>query len=337
VKPRLGFLGVGWIGRHRLQATVEHGMAELVAIADPSPARRAAALEVVPDAIAYEGLGRLLEMPLDGIVIATPSAMHAEQALAALARGFAVFCQKPLGRTAAETAHVVESARAADRLVGVDLSYRHTRAAQAVRKVIERGDLGRIYALDLVFHNAYGPDGEWCYDRARSGGGCVIDLGVHLVDLALWLLGFPPVRAVESLLFAGGIRLPPRAPDVEDFAHVQLELEGGTGIRIACSWHLAAGRDAVIEATVHGTAGGVALRNVGGSFYDFVAEQYRGAHSERLADPPDAWGGRAITSWVEALRATPRFDRAAERYVDVARVLDAVYTGELATTARNAR
>lgn len=333
-RPRLGFLGVGWIGRHRLQAAVEHGQAEIVALADPSSERRAQALQVVPDAIAYDSISRLLEMRLDGIVIATPSALHAEQAVAALSRGCAVFCQKPLGRNAAETAHVVETARACDRLLGVDLSYRYTAAAQAMRTLVERGELGRIHALDLVFHNAYGPDGEWFYDRARSGGGCVIDLGVHLVDLALWLLGFPAVRSVDGLLFAGGNRLPPRAVEVEDFAHVQIELESGVSIRVACSWRLAAGRDAVIEATVYGTGGGVGLRNIAGSFYDFAAEHYRGTQTERLVAPPDAWGGRALASWIETLRDTPRFDPEADRFVDVARVLDAIYTGELAGTAR---
>ena len=50
-----------------------------------------------------------------------------------------------------------------------------------------------MYAVELAFHNAYGPDKEWFYDRRVSGGGCVVDLGVHLIDLALWTLGFPDV------------------------------------------------------------------------------------------------------------------------------------------------
>jgi predicted dehydrogenase len=98
-------------------------------------------------------------------VIATPSALHAEQAIAALDRGLAVFCQKPLGRDASETRAVVEAARRADRLLGVDLSYRYTRAAAALRDEVRSGALGEVYAVDLVFHNAYGPDKPWFYDR----------------------------------------------------------------------------------------------------------------------------------------------------------------------------
>ena len=131
------------------------------------------------------GLDELLDADLDGLVIATPSALHADQAIAALNRGLAVFCQKPLARTADEARRVVETARATDRLLHVDLSYRHLAASNALRRLVRGGDLGHIYAIEAVFHNAYGPSTAWARDRHRSGGGCLIDLGVHLVDLAL--------------------------------------------------------------------------------------------------------------------------------------------------------
>ena len=73
------------------------------AIADPSPERREATLARVPGAIECEHLGQLLELPLDGIVIATPSALPAEPCIAALSRGLAVFCQRPLARPGRES------------------------------------------------------------------------------------------------------------------------------------------------------------------------------------------------------------------------------------------
>ena len=132
-RVRLGFLGVGWIGRHRMAAIERDGRAEIVGIADPSSERRDAALALAPGATACEHLGQLLELPLDGIVIATPSALHAEHALTALDRGLAVFCQKPLARDAAEAGRVVAAARQTNSLLGVDLSYRHTAAIQRLR------------------------------------------------------------------------------------------------------------------------------------------------------------------------------------------------------------
>jgi predicted dehydrogenase len=238
-----------------------------------------------------------------------------------------VFCQKPLGRSAAETRSVVAAARGANCLLGVDLSYRHTAAIREIRDVLRSGSLGRVFAVDLVFHNAYGPDAAWFYDRALAGGGCVIDLGIHLVDLALWLLEFPAVEAVESRLFASGEVLANGDPRVEDYAAVQLRLAGGITVQLACSWRLSAGCDAVIRAAFYGTGGGAAMTNVDGSFYDFVAERYRGTGRERLASPPDAWGGRAAIDWVEQLAGDTGFADEAERLIDVADVLDRIYGG----------
>ncbi len=325
-KPRLGFLGVGWIGRNRMEAIARDGAAEIAAIADAQPEARDAACAIAPGAVALSDLDALLDSGIDGLVIATPSALHAQQAEAALGRGVAVFCQKPLARTAAETRGVIAAARRADRLLDVDLSYRRTSGMQRIRELVAGGGIGEVYAVDLVFHNAYGPDKPWFRDPVLSGGGCVIDLGIHLVDLALWTLDFPQVEAVASRLHAGGRRLAlPTSSVVEDHAVAQIDLAGGCVVRLACSWNLPAGRDAVIEASFHGTRGGAAFRNVGGSFYDFTAERFEGTRAEPLASPPDDWGGRAAVHWARALANGGRYDPSIERLAEVAAVLDAIY------------
>lgn len=323
-KPRIGFLGVGWIGRHRMQAMLATGAVEAIAIAEPDDGAAAEALAMAPGAVRAEGLEGILAAGVDGVVIATPSALHAEQTITALNAGVAVFCQKPLGRTAAEVGAAVAAARAADRLLSVDLSYRYTAGMAAIRPLLAEGALGRVFAADLTFHNAYGPDKPWFYDVAQAGGGCVMDLGVHLVDLALWALGWPEVEAVESRLLAGGAPL--ASPDrTEDFAVATITLASGAVVRLACSWRLAAGQDAVIAADFYGTEGGAALRNVGGSFYDFTAERFRGTAREVLASPPDDWGTRAAADWAVRLAAGERFSAEAERLVTVAQVLDRIY------------
>src|SRR5690606_11702066 len=96
------------------------------------------------------------------------------------------------------------TARESGRLLGVDLSYRFTDAARQVKRVVRSGDLGDIHAVNLVFHNAYSPSKAWASDARLAGGGCAIDLGIHLVDLALWTLSFPAVQTVTSRLFCNG-------------------------------------------------------------------------------------------------------------------------------------
>jgi len=161
-----------------------------------------------------------------------------------------------------------------------------------------------------------------------------MDLGIHLVDLALWLLGFPEVACVHGRLMAGGKPLRDPGQQVEDFAAAQLELATGAVVQLRCSWRLPAGRDAIIEASFYGAHGGLALRNVNGSFYDFVAERYTGTRSTALAEPPDAWGGRAAVAWARALAAGARFDPAAEEIVTVAEILERIYAAAAAAPER---
>lgn len=324
-RPRIAFLGLGWIGRHRMQAMAEADGIDIVALADPDPQAVAAAAELAPSAARGSTLDDVLEARPDGVVIATPSALHAGQSVAALQAGAAVFCQKPLGRDAAETSAVVEAAQVADRLLMTDLSYRHATAFVAMRDLIRSGELGRVHAVDLTFHNAYGPDKPWFRDRALSGGGCLIDLGIHLVDMALWSLDPGALRCVAAHARVCGRPLDDPRHQVEDFVQATLEAQDGTVFRIACSWNLPAGREAVIEMQVHGTQGGGRVANVDGSFYDFAAWRHHGTLRDQIATPPDAWGGRAGVDWAARLRQGRGFDPEAGRLVTLAQVLDDIY------------
>jgi len=296
--PRLGFVGVGWIGRNRMEAIERAGVGEVAAICDPA----------LDGSLEFE---ELLERDLDGIVIATPSALHAEQALAALDAGLAVFCQKPLARTAGEAERVIAAARTSDLLLGVDLSYRYVEAFRRADELVRSGDLGEIVAVDLVFHNAYGPDKAWFRDPELAGGGCVIDLGIHLVDLALHALGRDSFDDVQARL---------TGEPVEHHAVALLD-----EVRLACSWNLHAGRDAVVETSFYGTEGGVSVVNVDGSFYDFRAERFEGTRRETLAEPPDDWMGRAAVAWASELGRGPGFDPGAEHLVALHRTIDRIY------------
>jgi predicted dehydrogenase len=320
---RLGFVGLGWIGCNRMEAMLATGKAEAIAIFDPDANCAAEAARIAPAARSVDSFAELLDQRPDGVVIATPSALHANQCIQALAAGASVFCQKPLGRSAVEVEAVLAAARCADRLLGVDLSYRYTAAMQAIREQVRSGALGRIFAADLVFHNAYGPGSSWFWDPQLSGGGCLIDLGIHLVDVALWLLDFPAVEQASGRQFRDG-RVP-RADEVEDYALGQFELVDGTNVRIACSWNLSAGSDAIIRATFHGTEGSAEMRNEKGSFFDFTAELFKGRERHALAAPPDDWGGRAAIDWVEKLGAGERFAGSTTGLLESASLLDRLY------------
>ena len=327
-KPSIAFAGVGWIGRHRMEAAANSGLADIVRISDPSHECLAEAQKISPACKASQSFDDLLTDPeIEGIVIATPSALHKDQAVAAFERGKAVFCQKPLGRNATEVQAVVNAAAFADKLLGADFSYRETAAFQAILPILHSGELGDVFAVDLKFHNAYGPDKPWFYNLEESGGGCLLDLGIHLIDLMLVALRFPNVERVNSRLFAKG-KLMKELKEVEDFASVRMDLDTGAIANLDCSWNLQAGREAAIEATFYGTKGGVSMRNVNGSFYDFEALRFWGTKTEVLTSPPDEWGGRALVKWIEQLSFNAQYDAKAEEYICSAQLLDRIYGKE---------
>jgi predicted dehydrogenase len=308
-----------------MEAVAKSGLAELAAIADASRDMAARAGAIAPKAAVKLSLAELLELNLDGVVIATPSACHAEQTIAALESGLAVFCQKPLARTGDETRSVVGAARRSDRLLGVDLSYRQITGVRQIRELIRTGDLGQVYAVEMSFHNAYGPDKAWFYDAKLSGGGCVIDLGTHLIDLVLWMLDFPEVLNLTSRLFARGQPWGSDSGSVEDYAVARLDLEGGAVVQLGCSWNLPAGREAIIQGTFYGTRGGASFQNVNGSFYEFSAERLRGTTRETLSAGLEDWGGRAVVAWAGKLASGRGYDREIEDVIRVADVVDGIY------------
>jgi predicted dehydrogenase len=319
-----------------MESIATSGVAEIACICDSSPACVAGVVETHPNIAIAKTFDELLQADLDGVVVATPSALHAEQSIRALERGLAVFCQKPLGRNISEVVSIIRAAQKVDRLLGIDLSYRFTDGMRQVQRAIASGSIGEVYACDLTFHNAYGPDKSWFYDSKLSGGGCVMDLGVHLVDIALWSLGFPSVNKVTSKLFASGKPLDQRSTQVEDYGIATMEVSSGVLVRLACSWKLPVGCDAIISAAFYGSKGGLAFHNVNGSFYDFVAERFDGTSRTTLSSPPDEWGGRAAVAWAAQLQENSAFDCEVGHAIEVAAVLDAIYGRESPAIAKAA-
>jgi predicted dehydrogenase len=324
-RPRLVFVGTGWIGFNRMKALVEQDLCIPLAIYDKVRENSGKALALAPKALISSSFEELLEIKPDGMVIATPSALHAGQSIKALEQGIAVFCQKPLARNSAESREVIGTARKNNQLLGVDLSYRHTEGMQQIRQLTRGNRLGKIFAVDLVFHNAYGPDKEWFYDPVLSGGGCLIDLGIHLVDLALWILDFPDIRRVSSSLLSRGNKIQDPGKVTEDYVAAQLETDRDTVIRLTCSWNLPAGKEAEIRAAFYGSEGAAVFSNVLGSFYDFETTFNQGTTGKKISMPPDDWGGRALIAWTKKLQKDPGFDDEILEYEYIAELIDRIY------------
>lgn len=325
VKPHVAFVGMGWIGRARMESLLNFDLIQCEGIYDPY-LENIEEDDFLCNYHQYDDFYDLInDETIDAIVIATPNALHAEQAKRALEAGKAVFCQKPLGRTAPEVHSLINVAATNDKLLGVDYSYRFTEGIQKINNLVKDEKLGKIFAVESAFHNAYGPDKAWFYDMKRSGGGCLLDLGCHLVDLSLYLLDFPEIDVLKTSRYHKGNLLNRQSDQVEDYCNASLRSDIGVDINIACSWNLCAGKEADIYFNIYGTEGAAIMRNVDGSFFDFETIFCQGTDHEIISSPPEDWGGKAILDWAKKLKKDTSFDPTAWQYLSSAEIIDGVY------------
>jgi predicted dehydrogenase len=204
----------------------------------------------------------LLDAPsIDAVVISTPNALHVPQTQAALRAGKHVLVQKPLATSAADARAAVDLAAACGKVLFVDYSYRLLDSVAALRSALPA--IGSLEAVSAAFHNVHGPGQgrEWFTDPKVSGGGALVDLGVHLLDLLLWV-----IRPHEARVAGSVLDCPPGAL-VEHRARMDVRLDQ-VPVTLAVSWH--ARRPLTeISVTIDGAAGRLRLNNVDGSFLHF--------------------------------------------------------------------
>lgn len=298
---RLGVLGCGWIAANRLRQIAADACAEVVLLADPDRNAIERVRRWAPRAQVVDAIDAFRPERVDAVMISTPSALHAEQALAMLERKLPVFVQKPIGLCAEEVHRVLDAAARADVPLATDLCYRYLDSSRALRAELEADRIGPLFLVEGCFHNAYRPGAGWAYDAQLAGGGALVDLGIHLLDLTQWLCGAP--LALDDVY----LRQRPDAVSadaVERFALVDLTTAGGAPVRLTVSWDAATGLDAEIRLRLYGESGTLELVNRNGSFYDFDARFCEGTNARCLAaDDGDAWQAGPLTDWLRRVAA----------------------------------
>ncbi len=278
---RTGVIGVGW-GRMHVEAYQASPDTVPVAICDANPTRLAERQHQYGITRGYSDYRELLEQPdIDAVSIALPNDLHVPVAIAALQAGKHVLCEKPLAITGDAAAQIVAAAREYRRKLMVCFNYRYRPDAQWLKRLLDAGHFGQLYAVKTGWlRNSGIPNlGSWFTCKAQSGGGPLIDLGVHMLDLALWLLGYPVVQTVSAVSFAefgphgrkiylrrsqvADPHTQPNAPrtfDVEDMLMALIRFADGRALQLEVNWasHTSAGRDDYFL-TLYGTAAGADL------------------------------------------------------------------------------
>lgn len=338
-KLRFGVLGAGQISRSACEEINRHTSARVVAASDPSAERLAGlATALGGDLRTFPDNQALLQDPdIDAVFIATPNAFHAPLASSALQAGKHVLVEKPFATNAIEARAVVEQAAQSGKLLSVGMNQRFREDSQGVRALVESGKLGHVYhAKAFWFRRAGIPKlGTWFGSKALAGGGALYDIGVHLLDLALFAMGrFNPVSVSGQTYSHFGARgigegnwgMSERAHpefDVDDGATALLRFEGGATLSLDVSWAIHQKEHDRMNVVLHGTEAGAGCYP--GELYRFGQEP--GVYE---ASPLEATALRyphtnRFHNFINAVLGTEDLCVSPEQALAVQRILDAIY------------
>lgn len=332
-RVRFAVIGLG-MGRSHVEKLRQAPHADVVAICDTDTAR----LDCVGNDYGvgwrttnYEDL--LGSAAVDAVVVALPNAMHAPVAAAALHAGKHVLCEKPMARSAPEAETILAAARQSGRKLMIHFNYRFTPTAMALYRYVQAGDLGELYHARSWWHRTRGIPGlgSWFTRKELAGGGPLVDLGVHRLDLALWYLGYPRAVSVTGATYSAlGTDIAMRqgkAYEVEDMASAFVRFENGASLVLEASWAANGEHREEMLTQVYGTKGGMIHRNVNAG-YEFEARVFREEHGSYVAATPQILPADLESAQEHFARcilqdATPI--ASGEHGLEVMRVLDAVY------------
>lgn len=192
-----GIVGYGWVARDYMAPGIRAAGHRLVAVADPGEASRAAA--EAEGATAYADLAGLIADPaVEAVYVATPNHLHRGAVEALCAAGKAVLCEKPMAASLADAEAMAAAVRRCGAFYGTAFDQRHHPGHRAMRDLVREGRLGTVTAIRIVYAcwldrtwTSFEGQDNWRIDPAQAGGGALMDLAPHGIDLVDFLLGEP--------------------------------------------------------------------------------------------------------------------------------------------------
>ncbi|MBD2843673.1 Gfo/Idh/MocA family oxidoreductase [Paenibacillus sp. IB182496] len=257
-KVKIGVIGAGSISGAHLSAYAKNPNVELVAVCDRNEARaRQAAEQYGIPSVYTDHQSLLANADIEAVSVCTWNDSHAEISIAALEAGKNVLCEKPLCRTVEDALKVEEAVKRTGKLLQVGFVRRFATNTEVLHRFIAAGELGDIYYAKASCLRRLGNPGGWFSDLSRSGGGPLIDLGVHVIDLLWYLMGRPKAVSVsgntyrklgnrshiQNKTFYKAADYDAAKNDVEDLANALIRFENGASLMLDVSFTLHAKQD----------------------------------------------------------------------------------------------
>lgn len=307
-KTRLGIIGAGNIGAvHATEFGKLAERCEIAAISDVSkPLAESRAKQFGIPNVEEDPQALIARSDIDAVVIGVPNRFHADLAIGALEAGKHVLLEKPMGLNAEHAKRIVRAQQASGNVLMVSHQMRWDWLSMEVKRQVEQGALGRIYSAKTGWYRRKGIPGwgTWFTRSDMSGGGPLIDIGVHMLDVALHLMGDPKPVAVSGAVYAefgpkkkgiGSWGTPnwDGTYDVEDFSTALIRMENGSTLTLEVSWAVHMDTDSKPFIHLMGSEGGAALRGGEGKF---LSESFDRAMEVGLKTPANDEGARARLS-----------------------------------------
>jgi predicted dehydrogenase len=343
LKPlRVGLIGAGSIMRQAHMpgwaALRDAGRVELVAACDVNRASADSLAKEHQIPHVFEAFGELFRRAeLDLVDIATPNLFHAPAALAAFKAGCHVYCEKPLAPTPAEVARLIAARDKAGKKLMTGQNMRFEGKHQALKRYADAGVLGEVYYAHVSALRRRGAPGWGAFlTKSVSGGGPLIDIGVHILDLTLWMIGFPRPVAVSGVAptklahRSGLVNRPgwgewrtarPQVFDVEDFAAGFVRFANGAVLFLESSFLLNIMEEEIWKSTVCGTGGGMDI--TAGKVMTQEHGIIRLSELQNYEEPKSH--AAAITAFVDSIQKRTPDPVPAEETMYVMSILDGIY------------
>ena len=231
-KVRVGIVGLGWVAQvFHLPILSKSLDVEIAAVCDRNKAQGSMIAEKFGVPAVYTDFEQMLvKEELDAVVVCTSTDAHCAVTLAALEAGKDVFVEKPIARLSKEAVQMADAARLHKRKLMVGMNNRFRPDTMILKNFIEKGELGKIFYCKAGWFKHVAGGQTWITKKDVSGGGVMLDLGIVMLDLSLWMLGFPNVERVSASTYKHTTK------SVEDSAVVYIGLKGGSTLLIETSW-----------------------------------------------------------------------------------------------------